>query len=790
MLEVNISEKYNVYTTEMLTQWDTNQILKITGISGAITVLFFNRLETTNDPINTFYSDGGYNANIPNGLLTEPYPIIAFVRQKTDTAYTTIAKIKIPVVPCAKPEDYEYIENISLYTYEDLLAELSSKANTIDLEVERKRIDQILSLGTDTENPNNAELTDIRVGADGKTYTLAGESVRQQIGKIVQFNEDGDPKLNDDIIGEKMIYTKNFSEEVIKPLKNGPYKMQSKKIWDGATETEEYSPYFKVSDYIDMQIEGYSIFYQEDRNTIVREGWGTYSDILNQYPDTVYIRVKGDTSSVMICEKIYNYNQIDYAGKYDVLSGDEEVTDLVYKQAVATNYTEDDIDFSKPAKLNLRGNGQFRVYNIWNTVILNLDNCNNTEFEFPDSSYKVMVNGFNDGATFTYYKKTERHTVPSLKLLPDNVTTEFTKYLEQILHISSDDNSGALDDLAEGRELVWNEEFNKNSVDRSVWQYEIGTDRRGYLRNLEEHPEINAFVDSSNLNLKILRDHPTPAFSWSGSILRSVCGFEFLYGLIEAKIKFPPVGGYMSFWLMGENGIENFSDTNSDKETINNGYGWPKCGEIDIAESDGGKVSCTIHYQNAEGEHESVHGNSNYSATSTEDYHIYGLEWTETKMSVYLDRNLVKEFDITQCAVDGFNPFNNPMHIVLSILNGGAGVIGTNPPDDVNERTGQIDWVRVYTPKGVENKNPEKIVIDDNQGEIIEKSVGDEWFPNLEVTPVEVVNRTALWTSSNDTVVTVCPNGGYIKCIGAGYATVTCTMYNGIQTSIIIHVTA
>ena len=578
-------------------------------------------------------------------------------------------------------------------------------------------------------------------------------------------------------------------EDTIEQLENGPYKLQKKKIWDGAAENDADSPLFKVSDYIDIQVGGYSIFYKDDQSTVVREGWGTYSNIKGVYPEVSYVKVRESTSSVQVCEKIYEYNKLKYIGKYDVLSSGEEVTDLVYKQSIATNYTEDDIDFSKPAKLNLRGNGQFRVYNIWNTVVLNLDNCSNTEFDFPDSSYKVMVNGFADGGTFTYHKKPESHTIPSLALIPENASNDFIRFLEKTLNISAGENPGeSLEDLAEGRTLVWSEEFNKNSLDRKIWQYEIGTDRRGYLRNLNEHPEINAFVDSSNLNLRILRDHPRGSFSWSGSILRSTCGFQFLYGLIEAKIKFPSTGGYMSFWLMGENGVYSLSDTNSENETINEGYGWPKCGEMDIAESDGGKVSCTIHYQNEDKEHAKINGNSNYSATSTQEYHIYGLEWTETKMAVYLDRNLVKEFDISQCEVDGFNPFNHPMHIVLSILNGDPSVIGTAPPSNINERTGQIDWVRVYAPEGVSNHVPEKVVIDDNDGTIIEKSVGDEWYPVLTVTPAEVVNRTAVWTSSNDNVVTVCPDGGYTKCVGTGYATITCTLYNGVQASVIIHV--
>ena len=548
-------------------------------------------------------------------------------------------------------------------------------------------------------NQNTTDVADLKSALPDKLDTNQGAENK---GKSMVVGEDGglvpeNVKVNVDSTlsneGEAAdakatgyeLEKRLTKEDTIEQLENGPYKLQKKKIWDGAAENGADSPLFKVSDYIDVQVGGYSIFYKDDQSTVVREGWGTYSNIKGVYPEVSYVKVRDSTSSVQVCEKIYEYNKLKYIGKYDVLSSGEEVTDLVYKQSIATNYTEDDIDFSKPAKLNLRGNGQFRVYNIWNTVVLNLDNCSNTEFDFPDSSYKVMVNGFADGGTFTYHKKPESHTIPSLALIPENASNDFIRFLEKTLNISAGENPGeSLEDLAEGRTLVWSEEFNKNSLDRKIWQYEIGTDRRGYLRNLNEHPEINAFVDSSNLNLRILRDHPRGSFSWSGSILRSTCGFQFLYGLIEAKIKFPSTGGYMSFWLMGENGVYSLSDTNSENETINEGYGWPKCGEMDIAESDGGKVSCTIHYQNEDKEHATINGNSNYSATSTQEYHIYGLEWTEAKMAVYLDRNLVKEFDISQCEVECFNPFNHPMNIVLSILNGDTSFIGTAPPSNFN----------------------------------------------------------------------------------------------------------
>lgn len=183
MLQVNISSQYDVYATETLTQWDTFQNLSLLGISGTISVLFFNRIQGTADPVEARRSDNSYTVSIPNGLLTQPYPIIAYVRSRSGSTYTTIAKIKIPVIASAKPEDYEYIENISLYTYEDLLEEISNKASIKELEIEKSRIDNLLSL-PEGSTTNDAEVADIRVGADGKTYKSAGESVRTQFDNL------------------------------------------------------------------------------------------------------------------------------------------------------------------------------------------------------------------------------------------------------------------------------------------------------------------------------------------------------------------------------------------------------------------------------------------------------------------------------------------------------------------------------------------------------------------------------------------------------------------------------
>jgi len=113
-----------------------------------------------------------------------------------------------------------------------------------------------------------------------------------------------------------------------------------------------------------------------------------------------------------------------------------------------------------------------------------------------------------------------------------------------------------------------------------------------------------------------------------------------------------PVGQGMwpAFWMLGK----NINDS---------GWNWPKCGEIDILEHiDNSKyLNGTIHWDN--------NGHVSNGTTILCDvtkFHVYGLEWDENSIKLFLDGTKYLEQSIAN-NVSSTDEFHLPFFILLNL---------------------------------------------------------------------------------------------------------------------------
>ena len=240
--------------------------------------------------------------------------------------------------------------------------------------------------------------------------------------------------------------------------------------------------------------------------------------------------------------------------------------------------------------------------------------------------------------------------------------------------------------------LVWSDEFDGTTINTNNWSYQVepagrfNNEWQAYTNSTE-----NAYIENGNMVIEAKYNGKglTPGnFTSARMITQKKQNFK--YGKISARIKVPYGQGiWPAFWMLGSNIKENNSNGTVD---------WPYCGEIDIMEKIGGSgnekvVHGTLHYfDDTLGYNPAPTGSKTLTENLSNDYHVYEIEWDESKIIWKFDGIEYHRQIITS---SNYNEFRNDFYILLNVAVGGTWP-GNPDGATVFPQKMLVDWVRVY----------------------------------------------------------------------------------------------
>ena len=233
----------------------------------------------------------------------------------------------------------------------------------------------------------------------------------------------------------------------------------------------------------------------------------------------------------------------------------------------------------------------------------------------------------------------------------------------------------------EGYTLVWNDEFDGAELGAD-WTYEVAGP--GFVNNeLQSYVKGTDVAEVSNGTLKINLYKDGNDIKSARIYAKRNQGWQ--YGYIEASIKLPEgKGTWPAFWMMPV----NFTT-------------WPGDGEIDIMESvgyDPNVVVSTIHCNKYNNGGTAIESARTTVPTAYTEFHKYACEWSPTKMSFYVDGELLLTYANDGTGKDAW-PFDAPFYVILNLAWGGAWGGQQGVDESCLPATMEVDYLRVFQQK-------------------------------------------------------------------------------------------
>ena len=256
-------------------------------------------------------------------------------------------------------------------------------------------------------------------------------------------------------------------------------------------------------------------------------------------------------------------------------------------------------------------------------------------------------------------------------------------------------------------ELVWEDEFEGDSLDTSKWGFPWWeTERKGGYW----HEDLVSVKDGNLVITTAYYDEPLENYyyenwhdridfddykeGWYTGCIETRGKYEFCYGYFECRCILPKSSGMWSaFWMMN-NGVSNVDGSGKDGT------------EVDVFESmfykdvwwgAGDAVVTGIHYDGYGEDHKGDTIGKWLANNPYEEYNTYGVEWNENEYIFYI--NGVETGRLSTGGVS-----QNPEYLILSCEVAGANGIADADHNGVGkmsmdtDETAEfiVDYVRVY----------------------------------------------------------------------------------------------
>lgn len=256
-------------------------------------------------------------------------------------------------------------------------------------------------------------------------------------------------------------------------------------------------------------------------------------------------------------------------------------------------------------------------------------------------------------------------------------------------YVKSDTCDNACKEWA-GYKLVWHDEFNGTSLNKDNWQAVISSYASfngGKISKVNK--EKNLFVSDGYLHCVGYQENVK---DFTSGEVQSKNKMYYRYGYLEARYKQAPGNSYAGFWMNSDVGVGGTGSLRPEIDVVET-FNSPK------------KLAANLHtWANLENnvgyhvDHGGILDNSenpivrSWTAPGdsllSDEFHIYGCEWTPEYISFYIDGELIVKWDITSDDYDAFR--NHPVYVQIGHHIGATGNAVVNPADML------IDWVRLY----------------------------------------------------------------------------------------------